>query len=137
MVGAGAVVTTSVRPHQLVTGTPARHRGWVCACGEVVSRAAEPPADPRCASCQRGADPGPEPGARQRIPLAKVVLGTDAEEAVLSVLRSGHLASGAWVKELERSFAQAHQAAHAVAVSNGTAALVAALRAHGIGRVTR
>jgi perosamine synthetase len=133
MVGAGAVVTTSVLPHQLVTGAPARHRGWVCACGEVVSRAVEPPADPRCAPCQRGADPGPEPGARQRIPLAKVVIGPDAEEAVLSVLRSGHLASGAWVRELERSFAQAHQAAHAVAVSNGTAALVAALKAHRIG----
>jgi dTDP-4-amino-4,6-dideoxygalactose transaminase len=65
--------------------------------------------------------------------MAKVVLGSDAEDAVLSVLRSGHLASGAWVEELERSFARDHQAAHAVAVSNGTAALVAALRAHRIG----
>lgn len=134
MVGAGAVVTTSVRPHQLVTGNPARHHGWVCACGEVVSRAEHPPADPRCASCRPGADPGPEPDAHdQRIPMAKVVLGSDAEDAVLSVLRSGHLASGAWVEELERSFARDHQAAHAVAVSNGTAALVAALRAHRIG----
>jgi dTDP-4-amino-4,6-dideoxygalactose transaminase/acetyltransferase-like isoleucine patch superfamily enzyme len=134
MVGAGAVVTTSVLPHQLVTGNPARHHGWVCACGEVVSRAEEAPADPRCASCRPDADSGPEPGAHdQRIPMAKVVLGADAEDAVLSVLRSGHLASGAWVAELERSFARAHEAAHAVAVSSGTAALIAALRAHRIG----
>ena len=134
MVGAGAVVTASVLPHQLVTGNPARHQGWVCDCGEVVSRAPEPPMDPRCGGCRPAADPGPEPGSRgRRIPVAKVVLGADAEDAVLSVLRSGQLASGAWVEEFERSFARAHQAAHAVAVCSGTAALVAALRAHRIG----
>jgi dTDP-4-amino-4,6-dideoxygalactose transaminase/acetyltransferase-like isoleucine patch superfamily enzyme len=134
MVGAGAVVTRSVRPHQLVTGNPARHHGWVCTCGVVVSRAEEPPSDPRCVACQRGAEPGPEPDARERrIPMAKIELGSDAEDAVLSVLRSGHLASGPWVEELERSFARNHGAAHAVAVSNGTTALVAALRAHRIG----
>lgn len=33
-VGAGAVVTTDVKPHSLVTGVPARHRGWICQCGE-------------------------------------------------------------------------------------------------------
>ena len=32
-VGAGAVVSRDVAPHALVTGNPARHRGWVCACG--------------------------------------------------------------------------------------------------------
>jgi len=134
MVGAGAVVTTSVLPHQLVAGNPARHHGWVCACGEVVSRADGPPADPRCARCRQGTEPGSAPDAlRPRIPMTKVALGTDAEDAVLSVLRSGHLASGAWVEKLERSFARAHGTAHAVAVSNGTAALVAALRAHHIG----
>ncbi len=34
MIGAGAVVTHDVAPHALVVGTPARPRGWVCACGE-------------------------------------------------------------------------------------------------------
>jgi dTDP-4-amino-4,6-dideoxygalactose transaminase len=134
------VVTASVRPHELVVGNPARHHGWVCACGEVVSRAEEPPADFRCARCgeaealvaQPEAVPVPDP-PRQRIPLVKVVLGTDAEDAVLGVLRSGHLASGPWVEELEASFAGAHRAAHAIAVSNGTVALVAALKAHRIG----
>jgi perosamine synthetase len=43
------------------------------------------------------------------------------------------LAQGAKVAELEAAFAAAHQVAHAVAVSNGTVALVAALRALGIG----
>ena len=32
-VGAGAVVTKTVLPYSLVTGVPARHAGWVCACG--------------------------------------------------------------------------------------------------------
>jgi len=60
-------------------------------------------------------------------------MGVAEEDAVLGVLRSGHLAAGARVAELELAFAGAAGARHAVAVSNGTVALVAALRAHGIG----
>jgi len=48
MVAAGAVVTHEVAPHELVMGNPARHAGWVCRCGEVVSRADEPPASFDC-----------------------------------------------------------------------------------------
>ena len=51
MVAAGAVVTRSTRDHQLVAGNPARHHGWVCRCGAVVSRDRDPPAglaDTRC-----------------------------------------------------------------------------------------
>jgi acetyltransferase-like isoleucine patch superfamily enzyme len=33
MVGMGAVVTADVPAHALVTGNPARIRGWVCICG--------------------------------------------------------------------------------------------------------
>jgi UDP-2-acetamido-3-amino-2,3-dideoxy-glucuronate N-acetyltransferase len=51
MVGAGAVVTKSVEPHELVFGNPARHRGWVCRCGRVISRAEEPPASFVCERC--------------------------------------------------------------------------------------
>jgi dTDP-4-amino-4,6-dideoxygalactose transaminase/acetyltransferase-like isoleucine patch superfamily enzyme len=134
MVGAGAVVTRSVRPHQLVAGNPACHRGWVCACGTVISRADQPPADLSCERCQAEVGPATEPGAAEPpIRLASVRLGRDDEEAVLSVLRSGHLAAGVWVDELEHDFARIHGTTHAVAVSNGTVALVAALRANGIG----
>ena len=51
MVAAGAVVTRSTRPYELVAGNPARHHGWVCRCGAVVSRDPDPPAglaDTRC-----------------------------------------------------------------------------------------
>ncbi|HEY7563668.1 MAG TPA: acyltransferase [Acidimicrobiia bacterium] len=46
MVAAGAVVTKSVAPHALVLGAPARHSGWVCACGRILSRATEAPTMP-------------------------------------------------------------------------------------------
>ncbi|MGR6965885.1 acyltransferase [Geodermatophilus sp. URMC 61] len=50
MVAAGAVVTRDVEPHQLVLGNPARPAGWVCECGEVVSRGVTPPEDLRCSA---------------------------------------------------------------------------------------
>ena len=106
MVGAGAVVTASVRPHQLVAGNPARHHGWVCACGVVLSRAGDQPAELRCAGCRGSAGEAGRAGGEpaRRIPLAKVVAGADEEAAVLAVLRSGHLAGGERVAELERTF---------------------------------
>lgn len=45
MIAAGAVVTKSVEPYQLVAGTPARHMGWVNKAGKIVSKDAERPAD--------------------------------------------------------------------------------------------
>lgn len=53
VVGAGAVVTRSVLPHQLVLGNPARPAGWVARCGHVVSREpAVAPASFHCSECE-------------------------------------------------------------------------------------
>jgi acetyltransferase-like isoleucine patch superfamily enzyme len=51
MVAAGATVTHDVAAHQLVAGTPARHHGWVCRCGKVISRDAAPPKQLVCEAC--------------------------------------------------------------------------------------
>lgn len=68
-----------------------------------------------------------------RIPISKPLLGPTVEESVLQVLRSGNLAQGPVVTQLEDRFAALCEVEHAIAVSNGTAALEAALRAHDIG----
>ena len=67
------------------------------------------------------------------IPISAVVLGEDVERLVIEVLRSGQLAQGPMVARLEREFAAYCDTRHAVAVANGTVALVAAMRALGVG----
>ncbi len=66
------------------------------------------------------------------IPLAKPVLGEAEERAVIEVLRSGQLSLGPALGEFERRFAEFAGAAHASAVSSGTAGLHLALRAVGV-----
>ena len=66
------------------------------------------------------------------IPLAQPVLGAEEEERVLEVLRSGRLSLGPVLLEFERAFAARLGAAHASAVSSGTAGLHLALRAVGV-----
>jgi perosamine synthetase len=66
------------------------------------------------------------------IPLARPVLGEAEERAVIEVLRSRHLSLGPRVPAFEQSFAERVGAAHASAVSSGTAALHLGLRAVGV-----
>lgn len=67
------------------------------------------------------------------IPISTVKFGADVEEAVLAVLRSGHIAQGAKVAEFEEAFARLCGVPHAVAVNNGSTALTAALIGLGVG----
>jgi dTDP-4-amino-4,6-dideoxygalactose transaminase len=62
------------------------------------------------------------------IPISSVDLGPEVEAKVLEVLRSGMVAQGPVVAEFERRFAELSGVRHAVAVNNGTTALVAALQ---------
>lgn len=66
------------------------------------------------------------------IGVSRVDVGREEEELVLQVLRSGWLAQGPMVERLEASFCDLTRARHAVAVSSGTVALVAALQVLGI-----
>ncbi len=73
------------------------------------------------------------PRSVEEIPLARPVLGEDEEAAVIEVLRSGQLSLGPRVPAFETAFAERLGAAHACAVSSGTAGLHLALRAVGVG----
>lgn len=50
MVGAGCVVARNVSPYELVVGNPARHLGWVCACGV---RLPDAQGEQSCGACKR------------------------------------------------------------------------------------
>ena len=52
-VAAGAVVTRSLAPHELVAGNPARRLGWVCRCGRVLARTGGALAATTCTACGR------------------------------------------------------------------------------------
>ena len=54
LIGAGAVVASDVPDHALMLGVPARRRGWVCECGEIL------PGELACAKCGRKYTQGPE-----------------------------------------------------------------------------
>lgn len=62
------------------------------------------------------------------IPVSSISFDADVEESVLSVLRSGMVAQGPMVAQLEQSFSEMVGVRHTVAVNNGTTALIAALQ---------
>ena len=76
---------------------------------------------------------GGTPIRRTRLPYSHQWLDDDDIAAVVEVLRSDWLTTGPKVSEFERAFADFVGAKEAVAVSNGTAALHAAMYAIGIG----
>lgn len=67
------------------------------------------------------------------IRMGRPVIGEEEKRAVLAVLESGQLAQAGRVAEFEEAFARFIGCEHAVAISSGTAALMVALLAHGIG----
>jgi perosamine synthetase len=68
-----------------------------------------------------------------RIRISAPQLGPEVEALVLAVLRSGHLAQGPMVERFEALCATMAGTSHAIAVSNGTVALDAALAVLDIG----
>jgi dTDP-4-amino-4,6-dideoxygalactose transaminase len=68
-----------------------------------------------------------------RVPLFDARFGDTEEAAVLNVVRSGWLTMGEQVQRLESRFSEEFGGAHALAVTNGTAALHLAYTALGIG----
>ena len=70
----------------------------------------------------------------KRVRIVEPVITDEDVEAVVEVLRSGMIAGGtSVVREFETEFAHRVGASYGVAVANGTLALVAMLRAAGIG----
>jgi perosamine synthetase len=66
------------------------------------------------------------------IPIAKPFLGDEELKAVSEVIKSGMIAQGPKVQEVEENFASFCGAKHAISVNNGTAALHTALHVAGI-----
>ena len=57
LIGAGAVVASDVPAHALMLGIPAKRKGWVCECGEILK---EGLACPKCGRKYRETDGGLE-----------------------------------------------------------------------------
>ncbi|MBT8172230.1 DegT/DnrJ/EryC1/StrS family aminotransferase [Candidatus Bathyarchaeota archaeon] len=64
----------------------------------------------------------------QKIPIAKPNFGTEENDAVKEVLKSGIIASGPKTKKFENEFAEYIGVKHAISVTNGTIALDVALK---------
>lgn len=76
---------------------------------------------------------GGKPVRQTVLPYGRQWIDEDDIRAVIKVLRSAWLTTGPNISQFEAAFAAATGAAEAVAVSNGTAALHAAMHALGIG----
>jgi len=68
----------------------------------------------------------------KKVPLARAWFDDSEPNAAAEVVRSGWLCQGPKVAEFEEQFAQTMQVKHAIAVSNGSIALLVSLQALGI-----
>jgi len=83
-------------------------------------------------------DPGPVIAnagttAGAMIRVSEPLIGELEEKLVLEALRSGQLVNGPMLERFEEAVREVVGTRHAVAVNNGTSALIASLLAHGIG----
>lgn len=85
------------------------------------------------ASVERLAIDGGRPVRERLLPYGRQTIDAEDIAAVVRVLQSDWLTTGPSVRRFEEAFAAAVGAQHAVAVSNGTAALHAAMFAAGVG----
>lgn len=70
---------------------------------------------------------------RSFISVARPLIGGEEKRAVMQVLDSGQLAQGSRTEAFEQAFASYIGTKHAIGVNSGTAALIVALQAHGVG----
>ncbi len=98
-----------------------------------------------CPGPRRTGSGAPDPAYRTRVDHKGCRLGVQAArivfppadraeiaEAITGILTTGALTLGPYTKQFEAAFAEAHEAAHAVAIASGTAALEISLRAVGV-----
>ncbi len=85
------------------------------------------------ASARSQSSAGPEGGADRFLPFTKPSLEPSDIAAVVEVLQSGWITSGAKVKQLEKAFTEQTGAKHAVAVTSATAGMHLVLHALGVG----
>jgi dTDP-4-amino-4,6-dideoxygalactose transaminase/acetyltransferase-like isoleucine patch superfamily enzyme len=150
-VAAGATVTRDVQPYALVVGAPARHKGFMCSCGEKLSGTGSV----RCAACgaryvvqgqscapAAGGDSESTQSQEGETMVAVPLLDLEAQNRALlpayraafeRVMQSGHFIMGPEVEALESELRESFGFKHALTVSSGTDALLLALMALGIG----
>jgi dTDP-4-amino-4,6-dideoxygalactose transaminase/acetyltransferase-like isoleucine patch superfamily enzyme len=144
-VGAGAVVTHDVPAHALVVGNPARRIGWVSRVGRRLPHgrvvACPETGERYLVEADRCRPLGPEETDSDDdspIPLVDLAaqhsaLLPELRAAFDRIVTSGRFVLGEEVERLEAELAERLGVRHAIGVSSGTDALLAAMMALGVG----